>query len=68
MIPCMHTVSIFVGKVKEQAILKQSQRLMESCEGATIGKDALSLLVPEDFDVNVAEQYRKESRCLGFAV
>ena len=58
----------FVRNLLEQAILKQSQRLMENCEGATIGKDALSLLVPEDFDVNVAEQYRKESRCLGFAV
>lgn len=58
----------FVRNLLEQAILKQSQRLMDTYERKEISKDVISRLLPEDFDVNIAEQYKKESRCLGFAV
>lgn len=52
----------FVRNLLEQAMMRQSQRLFEECKGKKISKKQLSLLMVDDFDTNVCEQYKKEEK------
>ena len=56
----------FVRNLLEQALLKQSQRIVTENEGKTIGKAELLELKAEDFDVNVVEQYSDKKSSIGF--
>ena len=56
----------FVRNLLEQALLKQSQRLMEEYDGEIIDGEKLVELRPEDFDVNVVGQYGVNNRSIGF--
>ncbi|MBO6178797.1 MAG: AAA family ATPase [Selenomonadaceae bacterium] len=58
----------FVRNLLEQAILKQSARLMNTFDKAKIEKKDVLMLLPEDFDVNITEQYKKTSNAMGFVV
>ncbi len=55
----------FARNLLEQAILKQSQRIMRENEGHEVSRDGLLTLVPEDFEVNVS-QYARDERLIGF--
>lgn len=56
----------FARNLLEQALLKQSQRLIAENEGKEIGKNELLCLRPEDFEVNAAGHGEKPNRSLGF--
>lgn len=56
----------FVRNLLEQAILKQSDRIIGESKGKKVGKRALSTLKAEDFEVNLAKIYAKKSRAIGF--
>lgn len=56
----------FVRNLLEQALLKQSQRLMEEYDGEIIDREKLIELRPEDFNVNLVGQYGANSRSIGF--
>jgi len=58
----------FVRNLLEQAILKQSARLINTFDKAKIGREDVLMLLPEDFDVNILEQYKKTSNGMGFVV
>ena len=56
----------FVRNLLEQALLKQSQRIVTENEGKEIGRDALLQLKVEDFAVNVVSQYTDNKKAIGF--
>ncbi|MBQ7515855.1 MAG: AAA family ATPase [Schwartzia sp.] len=56
----------FVRNLLEQAVMKQSLRLMEKSDGQTVSREEIATLVPADFDVNVAECYAPEEARIGF--
>lgn len=56
----------FVRNLLEQAQIKQASRLMQEYRGKEIDRHILLELKKEDFDVNVAKQYKSKNRTLGF--
>ena len=56
----------FVRNLLEQAQIKQASRLMQEYHGKEIDRHILLELKKEDFDVNVAKQYKSKNRTLGF--
>ncbi len=58
----------FVRNLLEQALLKQSQRIVAENSGKEIGKAELLQLKVEDFEVNVVEQYSNSTSAIGFKI
>lgn len=56
----------FARNLLEQALLKQSQRIMEESAGKAMTRKELSQLAPSDFDVNISNRYKKRSVSIGF--
>ncbi len=56
----------FVRNLLEQALMKQSQRILIENEGKEIGREELLKLEVEDFEVNVVGQYDKSQNIIGF--
>lgn len=56
----------FVRNLLEQALLKQSQRIVAENEGKEIGRAELLQLKVEDFEVNVVAQYAGNKKTIGF--
>ena len=56
----------FVRNLLEQAQIKQASRLMQEYSGKEIDRHIMLELKKEDFDVNVAKQYKSNNRTLGF--
>ena len=56
----------FARNLLEQALLKQSQRIMEESAGKAMTRKELSKLAPSDFDVNISNRYKKRSVSIGF--
>ena len=56
----------FVRNLLEQAQIRQSSRIMQEYSGKEIDRHILLELKKEDFDVNVAKQYKSNNRTLGF--
>lgn len=57
----------FVRNLLEQAIIKQSKRILANREGETVSKQELAQLTEEDFQVNISKLYLKDSSKIGFA-
>lgn len=55
----------FARNLLEQAIMKQSQRIMGERDGHEVSREEILALVPEDFEVN-AKRYGQEERFIGF--
>ena len=55
----------FARNLLEQAVMKQSQRIMREHNGEEISREDLLALVPEDFEVN-AKQYVQDAHPIGF--
>ncbi len=56
----------FARNLLEQAILKQSQRIMTESNGQPMTRDELLKLAPVDFEVNLSDRYAKKSIGIGF--
>ncbi len=56
----------FVRNLLEQAILKQSQRIINESAGKAMTRKELSQLAPSDFDVNISNRYKRRSVSIGF--
>ena len=50
----------------EQAIIKQSSRLVKEYGNTKIDKSIVSLLSADDFDINAAKVYKTEKIAIGF--
>ncbi|MBR6101457.1 MAG: AAA family ATPase [Ruminococcus sp.] len=58
----------YVRTFLEQAVIRQSERLVNSVGDKALGKDELCLLLPEDFEAVSLGLTDKEERRMGFAV
>ena len=56
----------FVRNLLEQAIIKQSSRLVKEYGNTKINKSIVSLLSADDFDINAAKVYKTEKIAIGF--
>ncbi len=56
----------FVRNLLEQAVLKQSQRIMGNGAGQPMTREALLKLEPDDFDVNISKRYGRKNTGIGF--
>lgn len=56
----------FVRNVLEQAIIKQSSRIVNEYSGDKVDKKVISLLSASDFDINAAEIYKSHKVDIGF--
>lgn len=56
----------FVRNVLEQAIIKQSSRIVSKYSGDKVDKKVISLLSADDFDINAAEIYKTPKVAIGF--
>ena len=56
----------FVRNLLEQALLKQSRRIVEESGGKPMTRDELLKLAPSDFEVNLSDRYAKKSIGIGF--
>ena len=56
----------FVRNLLEQAIIKQSSRLVNEYSNGKIDKSVVSLLSADDFDINAAKVYKTEKIAIGF--
>ena len=56
----------FVRNLLEQAIIKQSSRLVKEYGNTKIDKSIVSLLSADDFDINAAKVYKTEKIAIGF--
>ena len=56
----------FARNLLEQAVMRQSARIVEEFDGAEIGREALTTLIVEDFSVNAEKQTKKEKATIGF--
>ena len=56
----------FVRNLLEQALLKQSRRIIEESGGNPVSKDELLRLEASDFEVNLTDRYAKKSAGIGF--
>ena len=56
----------FVRNVLEQAIIKQSSRIVNECSGGKVDEKVISILSASDFDINAAETYKSPKVAIGF--
>lgn len=56
----------FVRNVLEQAIIKQSSRIVSELQNETYDKTIISTLSASDFDINAAKTYRPTRTAIGF--
>ena len=56
----------FVRNLLEQAIIKQSSRLVDEYDNVKIDKSIVSTLSAGDFDINAAKVYKTEKITIGF--
>lgn len=56
----------FVRNVLEQAIIKQSSRLIREYQNKEADKKTIALLSASDFDINAAEIYKPAKAAIGF--
>ena len=56
----------FVRNVLEQAIIKQSSRIVSECQNETYDKTVISTLSASDFDINAAKTYKPTKVAIGF--
>ena len=56
----------FVRNVLEQAIIKQSSRIVSEYSGDKVDKKIISLLSAADFDINAAATYKSPKVAIGF--
>ena len=56
----------FVRNVLEQAIIKQSSRIVGELQNKTYDKQIISTLSASDFDINAAKTYRPARTAIGF--
>ena len=56
----------FVRNVLEQAIIKQSSRIVSEYSGDKVDKKVISLLSAADFDINAASTYKSPKVAIGF--
>ena len=56
----------FVRNLLEQAIIKQSSRLVKEYSNTKIDKSIVSTLSADDFDINAAKVYKTEKIAIGF--
>ena len=56
----------FVRNVLEQAIIKQSSRIVSECQNETYDKKIISTLSASDFDINAAKTYKPARTAIGF--
>ena len=56
----------FARNLLEQAMLRQSDRIIRDSAGKRINKKSLSTLIAADFEVNATKQYAKPSKRIGF--
>lgn len=56
----------FVRNLLEQALMKQSRRIMEESGGKPLTRDELLRLTPSDFEVNLSDRYAKKNVGIGF--
>lgn len=55
----------FARNLLEQAVMKQSQRIMDESKEHEISREEISELAPEDFEVN-AKRYGQDTHTIGF--
>lgn len=56
----------FVRNVLEQAIIKQSARLVGEYRGKLVDRETMNTLTAADFDINAAETYKPTQVAIGF--
>ena len=56
----------FVRNMLEQAIIKQSSRIVSEYSGDKVDKKVISLFSAADFDINAAETYKDPKVAIGF--
>lgn len=56
----------FVRNVLEQAIIKQSSRLVSEYRNNNVDKKMISVLSASDFEINAAETYKTAEKVIGF--
>ena len=56
----------FARNLLEQAMLRQSDRIIRDSKGTRISKHSLNTLIAADFEVNVTKQYAKPTKRIGF--
>ena len=56
----------FVRNVLEQAIIKQSARLVGEYRGNPVDRETMTTLAAADFDINAAETYKPTQVAIGF--
>ena len=56
----------FVRNVLEQAIIKQSSRIVSELQNETFDKTVISTLSATDFDINAAKTYKPTKTAIGF--
>lgn len=56
----------FVRNVLEQAIIKQSARLVSEYRNKNVDKEAITILSASDFEINAAETYKTTEKVIGF--
>ena len=56
----------FVRNVLEQAIIKQSSRIVTECQNEIYDKKTISTLSASDFDINAAKTYKPTRTAIGF--
>ena len=56
----------FVRNVLEQAIIKQSSRVVTECQNEIYDKKIISTLSASDFDINAAKIYKPTRTAIGF--
>lgn len=56
----------FARNLLEQAILRQSDRIIREAKGQKLSKRSLRTLIEADFEVNASKQYAKPEKRIGF--
>lgn len=56
----------FVRNVLEQAIIKQSLRIVDEYQNENVDKKIISVLSASDFEINAAETYKTTEKVIGF--
>lgn len=56
----------FVRNVLEQAIIKQSARIVNEFKGEKVDEKVISILSASDFDINATETYKSPKVAIGF--
>lgn len=56
----------FVRNVLEQAIIKQSVRIVDEYRNENVDKKIISILSASDFEINAAETYKTTEKVIGF--